>query len=315
MTASAIVRRAAIENEGFVVRIWRWIKTTIWRVVFGQTEWHRICSPMGNHVDEQDRMVRFRTSLALSSALVSTSNAVFDFEAFPIDATLDDMTKRLELDTKDNALITNMRSCLQRCNFVNRVYARVHLLRDEAYSSANTKHEEMLEQLWANLKPNVRRSGGRITKEWGEIGFQGTDPMSDFRGMGVLSLIQLIHFSAKYPVEAQAALAESNHPTRWYPFSVTGINITGFMMDLIRERLVDFKLYAHANVNTAASGDSTSEEEQGLPALHELYCTIFTRFNKLWVDSNPRDVMAFPTIFQSLKDTIRRELLQRSFKY
>lgn len=54
------------------------------RVLFGQTEWHRICGPMGNHVDEQDRMVRFRTSLALSSALVSTSNAVFDFEAFPV---------------------------------------------------------------------------------------------------------------------------------------------------------------------------------------------------------------------------------------
>jgi hypothetical protein len=42
---------------------------------------------------------------------------------------------------------------------------------------------------------------------------------------------------------------------------------------------------------------------------------IFTRFNKLWVDSNPRDVMAFPTIFQSLKDTIRHELTQRSFHY
>lgn len=93
--------------------------------------------------------------------------------------------------------------------------------------------QEMLEQLWSNLKPNVRRSGGRITKEWGEIGFQGTvcadaygafdavvadplcamcclyeesgtDPMSDFRGMGILSLHQLIHFSSKYPVEAQA---------------------------------------------------------------------------------------------------------------
>lgn len=36
------------------------------------------------------------------------------------------------------------------------------------------------------------------------ISLSGTDPMSDFRGMGVLSLVQLVHFSAKYPVEAQA---------------------------------------------------------------------------------------------------------------
>jgi hypothetical protein len=39
----------------------------------------------------------------------------------------------------------------------------------------------MLEQLWSNLKPDIRRTGGRITKEWSEIGFQGTDPMTDFR--------------------------------------------------------------------------------------------------------------------------------------
>lgn len=116
MTSSAIVRRAAAENQGVVVRVWRWVKATLRtlclfvsyyhqvlcmlayaslkltqvlsvcavRVLFGQTEWHRICAPMGNRVDEQDRMVRFRTSLALSSALVSTSNAVFDFEAFPV---------------------------------------------------------------------------------------------------------------------------------------------------------------------------------------------------------------------------------------
>lgn len=132
-----------------------------------------------------------------------------------------------------------------------------------------------------------------------------------------------------------SALAESNHPTRWYPFSVTGINITGygshcnlkpwdkalsnvtlrvyfrFMIELVRDRLVDFKLYSKAK-DEAAREDNV---EQGVLALHELYCTLFTRFNKLWVDSNPRDVMAFPTIFQSLKDSVRRELTQRSFKY
>lgn len=69
--------------------------------------------------------------------------------------------------------MAGVRACLHRCDFVNRVYARTHQLRDEAYSAANDAHEALLEQLWSTLKPNVRRSGGRITKEWGEIGFQG----------------------------------------------------------------------------------------------------------------------------------------------
>lgn len=86
------------------------------------------------------------------------------------------------------------------------------------------------------------------------------------------------------------------------------------MTELIRDRLVDFKLYSHADVmDQAAARDDNVD--QGLLALHELYCTLFTRFNKLWVDSNPRDVMAFPTIFQSLKSTVRHELTLRSFKY
>lgn len=87
-----------------------------------------------------------------------------------MDATLNDMTKRLKLDTKNTTygpnlsmttdrsvvnyvlihlysscrstrLIASLRSCLHRCNFVNQVYARMHRLRDEAYSSVNAKHE------------------------------------------------------------------------------------------------------------------------------------------------------------------------------
>lgn len=32
----------------------------------------------------------------------------------------------------------------------------------------------------------------RITKQWGDIGFQGDDPKTDFRGMGMLGLINLV---------------------------------------------------------------------------------------------------------------------------
>lgn len=84
------------------------------------------------------------------------------------------------------------------------------------------------------------------------------------------------------------------------------------MIELIRERLVDFKLYRYADVQNPEREDTVDE---GVEALHELYSTIFTRFNALWVESNPRDVMAFPAIFQALKDTIRSELLERSFRY
>lgn len=306
------MRRQAAANEPLLTFLWRWVKKMIWRLFLGQTEWDRICGPVAGAVDELMRTVKFRTALALSNALASTCNVVFDFEAFDVNVVVKDMIQSARIGDSKLTVISNVRACLQRSNFVNRVYARVLELKDEAYDSSNESHEAMLEELWTNLKPDVRRTGGRITKEWGEIGFQGTDPKSDFRSMGVLSLHQLLFFTSKYPVEAQNALVESNHPTRWYPFSVTGINITSFIVDLIRERLLDVQVYRLANTTNPDQEDSVSS---GVIGIHEVYCDIFTRFNKLWVDSNPTDVMAFPKIFQSLKDTIRREHTERSFQY
>lgn len=108
--------------------------------------------------------------------------------------------------------------------------------------------------------------------------------------MGVFSLIQLNHFTKDYKVEAQrwalplcwcvrrscayiilcdvsvvSALEESNHPTRWYPFAVTGINVTAFMIELIDERLLDIKLYRHG------AGGENNSVNVGLKELHDVY--------------------------------------------
>ncbi|KAI9921347.1 hypothetical protein PsorP6_002571 [Peronosclerospora sorghi] len=279
------VRYAATASETLVVRIWRW----------------RLCSRMD--VDKEERIVRFRTEMALSPDMVQLCNVVFDSDPFPMDATLHDVAVKAKLDETDATLMANVRSGLQRCNFVKKVYARVYALKNE---------RKMIEQLWTNLKPDVRRKGGRITKELGEIGFQGysclvyltfnmqviisilcnagTDTMSDFRSMGIFSLVQLNYFSKQRKSEALSALVESNHPVRWYPFAVTGINVTAFFMEL-------YPFVAKGNDN---------DVNAGVVQLHDVYATIFTRFNNLWVSSNPRNVMAFPSIFHIRSNIFRR---------
>ena len=37
-----------------------------------------------------------------------------------------------------------------------------------------------------------KKLDSRISGQWGELGFQGNDPATDFRGMGVLGLDQLL---------------------------------------------------------------------------------------------------------------------------
>jgi hypothetical protein len=50
------------------------------------------------------------------------------------------------------------------------------------------------------------------TRDWGIVGFQGKDPSTDFRGMGLLGLEQLLYFS-KYDA-ARDILQDSDHPRR-----------------------------------------------------------------------------------------------------
>ena len=48
-------------------------------------------------------------------------------------------------------------------------------------------HEKKLQRLWNNLRPHVPLKE-RKSMEWVDIGFQGKDPATDFRGAGTLGL-------------------------------------------------------------------------------------------------------------------------------
>ena len=60
-----------------------------------------------------------------------------------------------------------------------------------AYNAENLVHEQQLLQLWSLLQPGVPLMT-RKTKQWQNIGFQGDDPKTDFRGMGLLGLENLL---------------------------------------------------------------------------------------------------------------------------
>ena len=55
----------------------------------------------------------------------------------------------------------------------------------------NSINGGMFMQLWNLLMPHEKLKA-RITKQWCDIGFQGDDPKTDFRGMGMLGLANLL---------------------------------------------------------------------------------------------------------------------------
>lgn len=149
-----------------------------------------------------------------------------------------------------------------------------------SYDQENKDHEERLLYLWKLLRPDTRLSN-RITNEWGEIGFQGTNPATDFRGMGMLGLENLIGFTERWPMHAHRILSESVAHRNWFSFAITSLNLTFDLYKLVNERRINCVLYRYG---------ATMDTFQRLHAL------MFIRFNAAWAEADPPNMMSFSSI-------------------
>ena len=66
------------------------------------------------------------------------------------------------------------------------------------YDKTNKEHEDLLLRLWKAVFPDQELKS-RVSEQWKQMGFQGTDPATDFRGMGLLGLFNLIYIAETHP--------------------------------------------------------------------------------------------------------------------
>ncbi|ORZ27908.1 ELMO/CED-12 family-domain-containing protein [Lobosporangium transversale] len=150
--------------------------------------------------------------------------------------------------------------------------------------------------LWELLRPQEKLDG-RYTKQWSEIGFQGKDPATDFRGMGMLGLDDLVYYAKHYPISSKHALECSHDKISWYSFAIVGINITAFAVQTLRTRQLQYYLFLNGTDRSV---------------YHELYCYLFHRFNGYWTSLDPKpSVMDFERVFTDFKIMMERQLARR----
>jgi hypothetical protein len=227
-------------------------------------------------------------------------------------------------------------------------------IKEVSFNASNAAHMDLLESLWTNLRPETRRCVPKATTglhssnqlesdSWGEIGFQGTNPCTDFRGiinpsskhlsflarsiagptltqssgMGLLGLTQLAHFAKFHTKRARSCLAESINPDRaYFPFATAGINLTFFLMELAQEGRLANIILASLNKNsmnspqTADGGPSESKELvcAAVLSVNDLYADLFVEFTDCWVKFSPKDLMDFPRIYGNFKGKIRHRM-------
>jgi hypothetical protein len=278
----------------------------------------------------------FCQSLYRSRQLQSLSTVLFAGKPFSVPAAKDEIvrTKRiLNVAPSELVVVRNIAHCLQSIAFANKCASSLQELRRTVFDAGVAGHVALLESLWSNLRPGVERRPkseatsksssavaslsplhmALVSPDWGEVGFQGADPATDFRGMGLLGLTQLEYLARTKPDMARRMLLNANHPRRYYPFAATGINISAFVLELLSQRRVHAALFAalesgslqHVVNEWDGPGENNALVEVGLRAVNECYCEVFELFDSTWSLRDPQDVMQFPVIFEEVKAEMR----------
>eukprot|EP01038_Epipyxis_sp_PR26KG_P004975 gene4975-6958_t len=219
--------------------------------------------------------------------------------------------ERVTKSNPSNALIIlNIEYCLHAIRLTKIVYKLMINLKQENFDTYTPERVHQLEQIWSHLKPNEKRPQ-LIASEWGQLGFQGKDPATDFRATGILGLTQLVYFATRKTESAKLILAESFDPKHsYFPFAVTGINITQFLMELFTEFRLHRVIFDHYSRTEIRNSDSSEDYDcinHFYELMNDLYCMIFEEFYLLWIVRNPTDIMSFSIIFEELQHNIREK--------
>ncbi|XP_063165742.1 ELMO domain-containing protein 2 isoform X1 [Candoia aspera] len=289
-----------ISREKMMIHLWRYFYTNIFRfwlkwilrLVTGKCELQRICNGTRKNAE---RTLRIEYSLesskykSLQNAVNATEGEVEKYVALIIEE------KKIKIQ-KDIGFASKLQLCLLQISGFKKLCLAVEDLRKQVYNSDSKEHEEQLMELWNLLMPHEKLKA-RITKQWCDIGFQGDDPKTDFRGMGMLGLTNLLYFSKHYPHEARQILARSNHPKLGYSYAIVGINLTEMAYCLLMKGLLKNHFY-----NLVPGAPQLND-------FHQFYCYLTYEFDKFWFEEKPESIMYFNQYREKFHEKVKRQLL------
>ena len=120
------------------------------------------------------------------------------------------------------------------------------------------------------------------------MGFQGTDPATDFRGMGLLGLDNLIYIAENHSLIFRRIVKEqSSRDDNDYPVAVTGISITQLLFTLLK--LGEDKQEDNFVYNILFDHDF---------AFEEIYSVVFQLLDRTWDEMNAA-YMDFPRVLNA----------------
>ncbi|KAJ3017254.1 hypothetical protein HKX48_003644 [Thoreauomyces humboldtii] len=186
-----------------------------------------------------DQCLHFSTKLMVERKWIETGNDESMEAAFAA-------ILRVKLFPMGGSVKTPHAVLLHQCLVkISSSWALIHKLGARAktpYDSNDPAHEKLLLELWDLASPREALTG-RTSSQWQTIGFQGNDPATDFRGLGLLGLDCLVHHARHHPESLKEGLQISRHPTKWFSHAVVGINVAAYALELARTRRLQYTFH------------------------------------------------------------------------
>ncbi|GBG87340.1 hypothetical protein CBR_g45400 [Chara braunii] len=170
------------------------------------------------------------------------------------------------------------------------------------FDCSNIDHQTSLRALWKAAYPD-RGLNGLVSDQWKDMGWQGRDPSTDFRGGGFISLENLLYFANEHPRQFRRIFnKETGKRADWeYPFAVAGLNVTFMLVELLGLR-ADSKV-----PTTRAAVHFTAYLEDEEEAFDELYCVAFQLLDSQWLEMGA-SYMEFNSVLRATRNQIEQAL-------
>jgi hypothetical protein len=200
--------------------------------------------------------------------------------------------RRYDDDRPSFDLTPAQEECLQRIQ--NRI--------EVSYDSTRPEHQEALKSLWNLAFPGEKLSG-LISEQWKEMGWQGKDPSTDFRGGGFISLENLLYFARHFPKSFQNLLRKQEGiRSMWeYPFAVAGVNITFMLIQMLDLEAVKPRSFTGATFLKLLADNEA--------AFDLLYCITFKMMDNQWLAMHA-SYMDFNAVMKATRRQLEREIMQ-----
>ena len=147
-----------------------------------------------------------------------------------------------------------------------------------SYNMENKLHENKLKELWLLMRPNTEYL--RLGSHWQDLGFQGHNPMTDFRAMGILSLDSMIYLAKNH-----YNLVTKEFEKQIYPYALTIIHMVKICRDILKLSNTPIEYYLF-----------NQYEDFNHFNFHLLVTYIITNFNSYWIKCNPINILEFNSI-------------------